>query len=100
ATTGFALILHELATNAAKYGALSEPDGKVLVQGDMSDDTLTLIWTETGGPELTGPPQRSGFGSQLARLSATGQLGGTIDHDWRREGVEIRLTALRDRLTQ
>lgn len=100
ATTGLALILHELATNAAKYGALSAPEGRVTVHWTTDGDTLSLRWAETSGPQLVGPPHRSGFGSQLARLSATGQLGGTIEHDWSREGVKIHLTAMLERLSQ
>tara|TARA_R110002110_G_scaffold466_1_gene1836 strand:- start:634 stop:1878 length:1245 start_codon:yes stop_codon:yes gene_type:complete len=97
-TTGFALILHELATNAAKYGALSVAPGKLCITWDLVGDLLTLDWQETGGPELTGPPVQNGFGSQLARLSATGQLGGGIEHVWHPSGVEVHLTAARDRL--
>ncbi|KKM08325.1 hypothetical protein LCGC14_1725020, partial [marine sediment metagenome] len=99
-TTGFALILHEMATNAAKYGALSAANGKLRVAWDLAEDVLTLNWTETGGPELAGPPQQTGFGSQLARLSATGQLGGGIEHVWQQSGLEVRLTAAGDRLAQ
>lgn len=100
ATTGFALILHELATNAAKYGALSAPGGQVRVAWRQSDDMLHLDWTETGGPAVTGPPTQSGFGSKLARLSATGQLDGAIEYDWTPGGVTIHLTAALDRLSQ
>jgi PAS domain S-box-containing protein len=99
-TTGFALIMHELATNAAKYGALSTATGKLRVAWDLVGDVLTFDWTETGGPELAGPPLQNGFGSQLARLSATGQLGGGIEHVWHQSGVEVRLTAAGDRLAQ
>ena len=99
-TTGFALILHEMATNAAKYGALSAANGKLRVAWNLAEDVLTLNWTETGGPELAGPPQQTGFGSQLARLSATGQLGGGIEHVWHQSGLEVRLTAAGDRLAQ
>ena len=99
-TTGFALILHEMATNAAKYGALSAANGKLRVAWDLAEDVLTLNWTETGGPELAGPPQQTGFGSQLARLSATGQLGGGIEHVWQQSGLKVRLTAAGDRLAQ
>lgn len=99
-TTNFALIMHELATNAAKYGALSAANGKLRVAWDLVGDVLTLDWTETGGPALAGPPLQNGFGSQLARLSATGQLGGGIEHVWHQGGVEVRLTAARDRLAQ
>ncbi|WP_341212869.1 GAF domain-containing protein [uncultured Limimaricola sp.] len=98
ATTSLALILHELATNAAKYGALSTHKGVVAVDWTWSEAGLSLTWKETGGPHVVEAPRRGGFGSQLARLSATGQLGGSIDFDWHPEGVEIRLTAAADRL--
>ncbi|MHA6343891.1 GAF domain-containing protein [Roseivivax sp. CAU 1761] len=98
AATSFALILHELATNAAKYGALSVAEGRVEVAWDWHDDTLQMTWRESAGPAIAGPPQRDGFGSQLARLSASGQLGGSIVYDWRPDGVEIRLAAARGRL--
>ncbi len=98
AATGFALILHELATNAAKYGALSVPDGSVRIDWTWSDAGLSLRWTETGGPRVAGPPARDGFGSQLARLSAKGQLGGSVSYAWHPEGVEIELTAAAERI--
>ncbi len=98
ATTGLALILHELATNSAKYGALSAPEGIVTVRWAVAEETMTLTWTETGGPEVRGAPDQTGFGSQLARLSATGQLGGSIEFAWVRDGVDIRLTAALERL--
>ncbi|MEQ3626260.1 MAG: GAF domain-containing protein [Celeribacter sp.] len=100
ATTSFALILHELATNAAKYGALSAAGGRVRVVWTQEDEMMHLEWSETGGPEVTGPPKQSGFGSKLARLSATGQLDGSIDYVWDPTGVTIRLTASIERLAQ
>ncbi|KAF0676759.1 sensor histidine kinase [Profundibacterium mesophilum] len=92
ATTSLALILHELATNAVKYGALSEPRGTVSITWTRNDAGLTLEWRESGGPGLEGAPTRRGFGSRLARLSATGQLGGDIRYDWAPDGVRIELT--------
>ena len=92
-TTGFALILHELATNAAKYGALSVAGGRLLVTWEFDEDLLTLNWKETDGPEVAEAPSQNGFGSRLAQLSATGQLGGKIEHVWHQCGVEVRLTA-------
>jgi PAS domain S-box-containing protein len=89
--TSLALVLHELATNAAKYGALSSAEGALEVTWAVEDDHLRLTWQETGGPVLKGPPARTGFGSQLARLSISGQLGGTISHDWQPTGVVIRV---------
>lgn len=99
-TTGFALILHELATNAAKYGALSAATGKLQVAWDVEGDELTLDWKETGGPKVAGPPKQTGFGSRLAQLSATGQLGGGIEHLWQQGGVEVRLTAAAGHIAQ
>ncbi|WP_093925229.1 PAS domain S-box protein [Sulfitobacter brevis] len=98
AMTSLALILHELATNAAKYGALSDPNGSVSVMWEMSDEALTLSWKEAGGPKVAGAPDREGFGSQLARLSAKGQLGGAIEYIWEPAGVEILLTVAADRV--
>jgi two-component system CheB/CheR fusion protein len=93
-------MLHELATNALKYGSLSEPEGRVRISWTQDGPDVLLVWEETGGPAVEGEPGTTGFGSQLARKSVTGQLGGEIRYDWRREGlrVEIRLPA--ERLAQ
>jgi len=96
ATTTIALILHELATNAAKYGALSSPSGTVTVECIAKEDTLALIWDERGGPQ-SDEPGEEGFGSLLGRL-ASRQLGGTIDREWRSEGLRVNVTVMRDRL--
>ncbi|MFC7380354.1 MHYT domain-containing protein [Brevundimonas sp. GCM10030266] len=65
------LIAHELATNAAKYGALSRPEGRVKVRWRVAGDTLSIEWREHGGPPVR-PPERKGFGSRLIASSATG----------------------------
>jgi PAS domain S-box-containing protein len=96
ALTAIALILHELATNAAKYGALSSPSGTVTVECLANKDTLSLIWDERGSTG-TDAPGEEGFGSLLGRL-ASGQLGGSIEREWRPEGLRVTLTVLRDRL--
>lgn len=96
AMTTIALILHELATNAAKYGALSSPSGTVTVECVARKDRLTLTWQEGGGPR-SDEPGEDGFGSLLGRL-ASGQLGGSIEREWRPEGLRVTLTVLRDRL--
>ena len=98
AGTAFALIMHELATNAVKYGALSVPEGRVEIAWKMIENQLTFSWAETGGPLITDMPERVGFGSQLSRVSARGQLGGDIAFDWQPAGLQIRLTASLDRL--
>ena len=99
AVTGLALALHETATNAVKYGALSRPNGSIRVTWDTNADDFNLDWTETGGPEINMAPQARGFGSILAERSVTGELGGKINHDWRREGLRLRLSVPLERLT-
>ncbi|MGP0091760.1 MAG: PAS domain S-box protein [Xanthobacteraceae bacterium] len=91
AVTNFALILHEFATNAAKYGALSSATGRIDVTWSAALDELVLRWTERGGPPVGEPPIYEGFGSSLTRRIITSQLGGRISYDWRREGLAISL---------
>lgn len=96
--TPIALVIHELATNAAKYGALSVGDGQVLINTTLGDKTVDIAWIETGGPEITGPPERSGFGTQLSQASIEGQLGGSIERKWHPHGLEVRVVVSADRL--
>lgn len=98
ATTSLALLLHEFATNAAKYGALSSSDGAVDVQCTEEGDAIVVAWTERGGPPVTPPTGGEGFGAVLSRMAVSGQLGGEIVRDWRREGLAIRLTLPLSRL--
>lgn len=96
--TSLALVLHELATNAAKYGALSESGGQVSIAWRVEGEFMVLNWTERGGPAIDGEPSRKGFGADLAQMSAKGQLGGAIAYSWNSPGVEIELRASLDRL--
>lgn len=89
AATSVALLFHELATNAAKYGALSVETGRVALDTRRDGDRFVLTWTETGGPPLSGPPAETGFGSSLATLSVEGQLGGRLQRHWRPEGLQV-----------
>lgn len=89
AATSVALLFHELATNAAKYGALSTEDGCVTLDTAMRDDRFILTWTEQGGPPVSGSPARAGFGSSLATLSVEGQLGGRLEREWRPQGLKV-----------
>lgn len=88
--TPLALLFHELATNATKYGALFTADGRVVLAIAHDDSVVTLRWTEQGGPPVV-PPQSeaAGFGSQLIELSAVRQLGGSVARDWRSEGLVV-----------
>ncbi|MGH6848011.1 MAG: PAS domain S-box protein [Methylocella sp.] len=98
AVTGIALLLHEMATNAAKYGALSTESGHIDVSWSVWKDELLLAWREHGGPPLNEEPEKEGFGSLLARLTVTGQLAGKISRDWNRDGLTVNLSAPLERL--
>jgi PAS domain S-box-containing protein len=89
---GLALALHELATNAAKYGALSSVDGHVELAWTMRDDAvLEIRWEEVGGPPVE-PPTRTGFGSQLIKRVLASEIGGSVELDYPASGV--RFTAI------
>ena len=99
AATSLALIMHELATNAAKYGALSTSSGCVQIGGSVEKGELRLTWKEHGGPPLSGPPEGEGFGSFLTHRTVTGQFGGQLSRDWKPEGLVIHLSVPLERLT-
>ena len=88
--TPLALFFHELATNAAKYGALSEPSGTVEIE-ITGDDPVSFTWRERGGPEVCGE-RRRGFGSELVAMSVERQLTGKVEYDWQPEGLGVRAT--------
>ena len=98
AVTSLALLLHEFATNAAKYGALSSANGSVEVVFADQDDAILVDWTERGGPPAAVPNGSLGFGDVLSRIAISDQLGGEIVRDWRPEGLAIRLSVPRSRL--
>jgi two-component sensor histidine kinase/DNA-binding response OmpR family regulator len=87
-----ALVLHELATNAAKYGAMSAPPGRVEVSWQLSENVLTMVWQETNGPRVQAPKAK-GYGTKVINASVVQQLGGTINFDWREEGLRFTMTA-------
>lgn len=89
-----AMLLHELATNAAKHGALSVPGGSVRITWQFlaADRALRLDWTETGGPPLAGAPSRRSFGLRLMTQLAERQLAGQLVLDWAPDGLRARLT--------
>ena len=98
AVTSIALVMHELATNAAKYGALSSPGGYIHIDWSVIKDELLLTWKEHGGPSLDGPAEQKGFGGSLVRRIVTGQFGGRLSYDWKPEGLIIRLSLPVERL--
>ena len=91
-TLGLALILHELASNALKYGALSVPGGRVAVSWTVSGDKrLELQWTETAGPKVI-PPTHHGFGSILIRRSLAKVISSEVTHEFPTEGVRAHIS--------
>ena len=92
------LVLHELATNASKYGCLSVHRGRLRIGWSRDGAALVLVWQEENGPPIERAPDTEGFGSQLARKSVTDQLGGDVAYEWQREGLRVRITLPLDRL--
>jgi two-component sensor histidine kinase len=92
------MAFHELATNAAKHGALSTPGGRVRLSwrhaGDGSDGsrrTHEVLWEESGGPPISGPPQQRGFGTRLLESGLTTQIGGRVSIDFAATGLRCRI---------
>ena len=86
-----AVALHELATNAAKYGALSVANGQVRVEWSRAaDGRLVLRWTEAGGPPVN-PPTRKGFGTNVIGAMIRGHVGGDMRLDWHAEGLACEI---------
>lgn len=98
AATSIALSFHELATNSLKYGALSAETGTLDISGTTEGDTVTVVWTERGGPLVQQGERSSGYGSKLLERSITAQLGGRITHDWSSEGLIVRLEMSAEKL--
>jgi two-component sensor histidine kinase len=95
-----ALLFNELATNAAKHGALTGPEGQVEVTWTQDPEgseprLFRLTWTESGGAPVVGPPERTSFGTLLMERSVRNNLGGTIERRWEPGGliVDIALPA-------
>ena len=91
-----AMVLHELATNAAQHGALSAPDGRVEVRWRAGrrageDGLLRLWWTENSGPAIRGAPARRGFGTRVIETTIRGQLGGSVVRHWEPTGLVVEI---------
>jgi CheY-like chemotaxis protein len=89
-----ALVLHELATNAAKYGGFSSRSGQVAISWKMDKECLEFEWQERGGPPVHAPRTR-GFGTRSVIASVESQLGGQAQFDWQPEGLVCRLSVPR-----
>jgi len=90
-----ALALHELATNAAKYGALSNEHGLVDLSWRTEPGKLELVWSESGGPQVI-PPSRRGYGSRAIVAGIERQLGGSVNFDWQTSGLRCTLSLPHD----
>jgi two-component sensor histidine kinase len=98
--TPIALLFHELATNAAKYGALSNETGVVTLEVVRTGEDIILTWVETGGPTIGVAPTHTGFGSKLAAMSVEQQLGGKLELSWEKAGLRATVRLKRDRLVR
>jgi len=92
ASTSMALIFHELATNAVKYGALRREEGHIGIVWRHEDGNLTLRWTERGGPPIELPPETLNFGSTLVQNTVIRRFNGRLDYEWPREGMTATIT--------
>ncbi|MCW3798219.1 PAS domain-containing protein [Sphingomonas sp. BN140010] len=99
AAQSLALVLHELATNAAKYGALSRIGGRVDLSWSVRDGQAILQWHEYGCPGGT-PPGRAGFGSKVIRNSVERQLRGSVAYTWADDGLQVRLAIPQDHVSR
>jgi PAS domain S-box-containing protein len=86
-----AVVLHELTTNAVKYGALSVPTGRLLIEWTRGETELVIRWSETGGP-LVKPPSRQGFGTRVVGRVVQAELAGKLQVDWNPGGLVFELT--------
>lgn len=93
-----AMVIHELATNSVKYGALSCAEGFLDLSSQTEGDRICLIWAETGGPPIVGHPELTGFGSRLIARTVSSQLGGNLAYDWQETGLVVTIAMRQDRL--
>jgi PAS domain S-box-containing protein len=87
--TPIALLVHELATNAVKYGALASDEGTIELSVSRDSDSCAIRWVERGGPPIESVPDRVGFGTKLSDLSVITQLGGSLERNWERPGLTV-----------
>jgi two-component sensor histidine kinase len=89
--TTLAMIIHELATNSVKYGCLSAQAGMLDLSSRSEDEHVVLVWAESGGPKVQGPPQRLGFGTNYVAQTISRQFNGAIEYDWQPAGLVATL---------
>ena len=92
AASWIALLFHELATNAAKYGALSNDTGRISVHWAVDNEALTFDWREEGGPPVA-PVSRAGFGTRLIKRTLAAELNGSAELEFEPTGLVCRVEA-------
>lgn len=98
--TPLALLFHELATNAVKYGALSADDGRIELNLVVAGENAVMTWTEHGAPKPPTPPAHPGFGTRLCDISVEKQLGGQLLRSWEPDGLRVVATVRLDNLVR
>lgn len=103
ATVSFVMALHELATNAMKYGALSNEKGQIEIDWTVAKDrtgqqTLEITWNESQGPEVS-PPEREGFGRRMLEKGIARELEGEVELAYRPSGLVCRMSFPLDRVS-
>lgn len=96
-TTSIAMLIHELATNSAKYGAFSAETGRVVIDCQDDESDIKIVWIEGGGPILNASAPHTGFGSEMTERVIR-QLNGSISRSWTAEGLIVTLTMKKDLL--
>ena len=96
--TTLAMVVHELATNSVKHGALSTTEGTLDVTGSTEEEEVRIIWSEAGGPDIPEEPVMTGFGSQMIARSVALKLGGSLAYDWQPSGLVATLVMQKDRM--
>ena len=92
AALALSMALHELCTNALKYGALSQPAGEISIRWSLAGESIGMEWRETGGPPVE-PPARKGFGSRLLGQGLAAELGASAELDYAPAGLVCRIRA-------
>jgi two-component sensor histidine kinase len=98
AATTLAMVIHELATNAVKHGALSVDAGTLDVSSTTDERDVILTWAENGGPPIRAVSEMRGFGSKMILRSISQQFDGALSYDWQRTGLVVTLRMRKDRL--
>jgi two-component sensor histidine kinase len=96
--SALAMVIHELATNSVKYGALSSAAGFLDVSSTIDGDEIAVVWAETGGPPIGEEPVLKSFGSRLIARSVEAELGGELIYDWQETGLVVTIRMSQARL--